>query len=111
MDEIARRIRNMVVAMPYGLEVMLGLFDIVESDKIPTAAVSLGGRPCLLINPNFVEKPVRAEDQDVRPKPKRKPSPQRPGLLVIPWEFPLPQWGPVIVGEKTWEIKYTLIVI
>ena len=55
-DDIARRIRNMVVAMPYGLEVMLGLLDIVETEKIPTAAVPLGGRPCLLINPTFVEQ-------------------------------------------------------
>ena len=33
------------------------------------------GAPCSGVsNPNFVEKPVRAEDQDGRPKPKRRPN-------------------------------------
>ena len=62
-NEIARRIRNMVVAMPYGLETMLGLLDIVETDTIPTAAVPIGGRPRLLINPAFVSEKCTTDEK------------------------------------------------
>ena len=62
-NEIARRIRNMVVAMPYGLETMLGLLDIVECETIPTAAVPIGGRPCLLINPTFVKERCNTDEK------------------------------------------------
>lgn len=63
METIARRIRNMVIAMPYGLETMLGLMDIQESEDIKTACVPLQGRPRILINPKFVEECCQTDEK------------------------------------------------
>ena len=63
MCDIARRIRNMVVAMPYGLETMLGLLDIVETEEVKTACVPIGGVPRILINPSFVEKECDTDEK------------------------------------------------
>ena len=55
MSEITKRIRNMVIAMPYGLETMLGLMNIEESEDIKTACVPIGGNPRIVVNPKFVK--------------------------------------------------------
>lgn len=51
---IISRIHNMLIAMPYGLEKMLELMDVVESTDIPTACVPVGGKPKIIINPEYV---------------------------------------------------------
>ena len=53
---IIGRIHNMIVAMPYGLEKMLSLMDIEESTDIKTACVPIGGRPKIIVNPEYVEQ-------------------------------------------------------
>jgi hypothetical protein len=53
---IIGRIHNMIVAMPYGLEKMLSLMDIEESTDIKTACVPIGGRPKIIVNPEYVAK-------------------------------------------------------
>ena len=50
------RIHNMIIAMPYGLERMLELMDLEESHSVKTACVPIGGKPKILINPDFVEQ-------------------------------------------------------
>lgn len=51
---IISRIHNMLIAMPYGLEKMLELMDVVESTDVPTACVPVGGKPKIIINPEYV---------------------------------------------------------
>ncbi len=53
--DIISRIYNMIVAMPYGLEKMLSLMDIEESTSVKTACVPIGGRPRIVVNPEYVE--------------------------------------------------------
>lgn len=53
---IIARVHNMLIAMPYGLEKMLELMDIVESTDVPTACVPVGGQPKIIINPEFVDR-------------------------------------------------------
>ena len=53
---IIDRIHNMLIAMPYGLERMIELMDVEECDSIPTACVPIGGKPKILINPQFVRE-------------------------------------------------------
>lgn len=63
MSDIARRIRNMVIAMPYGLETMLGLMNIEESEAVKTACVPVGGTPRIIINPKFVENQCETDQK------------------------------------------------
>ena len=63
MSEIARRIRNMVIAMPYGLETMLSLLNIEESEGIKTACVPIGGVPRIIINPKFVAETCDTDEK------------------------------------------------
>jgi len=53
---VVHRIQNMIAAMPYGLEKMLSLMDIEESTSVKTACVPIGGRPKIVINPEYVEE-------------------------------------------------------
>ena len=41
--------------MPYGLEKMLSLMDIEESTDVKTACVPIGGRPKIVLNPEYVD--------------------------------------------------------
>jgi hypothetical protein len=56
VSAIVQRIRDLLPALPYGLETLLGLCAIEETDAVPTAAVPLGGEVRLLINPDFVAR-------------------------------------------------------
>lgn len=57
MSSLRNRIANLEVLIPYGLERMLSLLDIVETDTIPTAAIPIGASsPRILINPAFVQE-------------------------------------------------------
>ena len=51
---ILNRIHNLIAAMPYGLEKMLSLMDIEESTDVKTACVPIGGRPKIVLNPEYV---------------------------------------------------------
>lgn len=57
MSSLATRIANLDILIPYGLERLLSLLDIVETDSIPTAAIPIGSSiPKILINPQFVQE-------------------------------------------------------
>jgi hypothetical protein len=62
MSQLQRRLRDLVPAMDYGLETLLGLLDVVETESVPSAAVPLGGHPRLLVNPRFVERHCRSDE-------------------------------------------------
>ena len=57
MSALRNRIADLEVLIPYGLEKILSLLDIVETDTIPTAAIPIGATsPRILINPKFVQE-------------------------------------------------------
>ena len=57
MSALINRIANLEILIPYGLERILSLLDIVETDTVPTAAIPIGASsPRILINPDFVHK-------------------------------------------------------
>ena len=62
MSSIAMRIAQLELLIPYGLEQLLSLIDVEESESIPSAAIPLGGRPKIYINPQFVEKHCQEDD-------------------------------------------------
>ena len=62
MSALAMRIAQLDLLIPYGLEHLLALIDVEESESIPTAAIPIGGRPKILINPLFVEKHCKDDD-------------------------------------------------
>ncbi len=56
MTVLAERILDCFPSGSYALTALLRLMDVVESDKVPTAAVECRTQPRLLINPGFVER-------------------------------------------------------
>ena len=52
-SEIELRVLNLVVGVPYGIEKLIQLMDIVVTDEIPTACVPIAQSPKLYINPNY----------------------------------------------------------
>lgn len=62
MSDLRARIRDLVPAMDYGLEALLRLVEVEETHAVPTAAVPLGGRPRLLVNPDFVAAHCRTDE-------------------------------------------------
>ena len=56
MTVLAERILDCFPSGSYALTALLRLMDVVESDKVPTAAVECRIQPRLLINPGFVER-------------------------------------------------------
>ena len=57
MSSLKKRIADLEVLIPYGLEKMLSLLDIIETDTVPTAAIPVGASsPRILINPEFVRE-------------------------------------------------------
>ena len=58
-----QRLRNMVLAAPYGLECLLSLLDIIETEDVPSAAVPIGGSPKMLINPTFVKNHCETDEK------------------------------------------------
>jgi hypothetical protein len=63
MNAIEERILECFPSGSYALSALLRLMDIVESDKIPTAAVECRIQPRLLINPEFVSKHADTPEQ------------------------------------------------
>jgi hypothetical protein len=55
-SSIAERVLDAFPSGSYGLMALLRLLDIVETVKVPTAAVECRSMPLLLINPKFVEE-------------------------------------------------------
>ena len=60
---VLNRIHNLIAAMPYGLEKMLSLMDIEESTDVKTACVPIGGRPKIVLNPEYVEKHCETDEK------------------------------------------------
>jgi hypothetical protein len=56
MNAIEERILDCFPSGSYALTALLRLVDIVESDKVPTAAVECHIQPRLLVNPEFVDR-------------------------------------------------------
>ena len=56
MNRLEEQILECFPAGNYGMVGMLRLMEIVESDKIPSAAIECKLQPRLLINPNFVRE-------------------------------------------------------
>ena len=56
MNAIEEQVLDCFPSGSYALAALLRLVDIVESDKIPTAAVECRIQPRLLVNPDFVKK-------------------------------------------------------
>ena len=56
MTILADRILDSFPSGSYALSALLRLMDIVESDRVPTAAVECRVQPLLLVNPAFVER-------------------------------------------------------
>ena len=56
MNAIEERILDCFPSGSYALSALLRLMEIVESDKVPTAAVECRIQPRLLINPEFVSR-------------------------------------------------------
>ncbi len=54
MSSIRQRLLGLIPALDYGLERLLSLMAVVETREISTAAISVGGSPRLLLNPDFV---------------------------------------------------------
>jgi predicted metal-dependent peptidase len=61
--EIENRILNLVVGVPYGIEKLIKLMDVVITDSIPTACVPVGKSPKIYINPHFVEQHCDTEEK------------------------------------------------
>ena len=56
MTVLAERILDCFPSGNYALTALLRIVDVVESEKVPTAAVECRIQPLLLINPRFVER-------------------------------------------------------
>jgi hypothetical protein len=56
MNAIEERVLDCFPSGSYALTALLRLVDIVESDKVPTAAVECHIQPRLLVNPEFVDR-------------------------------------------------------
>ena len=56
MTNLADRILDTFPSGSYALSALLRLMDIVESDRVPTAAVECRVQPLLMVNPVFVEQ-------------------------------------------------------
>jgi hypothetical protein len=63
MNAIEEQILECFPSGSYALSALLRLMDIVESDKVPTAAVECRIQPRLLINPEFVSKHADTPEQ------------------------------------------------
>lgn len=64
MTPLQRRIAGCIPLLEFGLDAVLRVLTIEESDAIPTAAIPLGGTPRLLINPRFAAE-VCPTDEDL----------------------------------------------
>ena len=62
MSDIKKRLRDLTSAVPYGVDTLLRLLDVVETTEIETAAVPVGGTPRLLVNPHFVAAHCRTDE-------------------------------------------------
>jgi len=60
---VLARIHNLIAAMPYGLEKMLSLMDVEESTEVKTACVPIGGRPKIILNPEYVEAHCETDEK------------------------------------------------
>ena len=60
---IERRIMNLVIGIPYGIEKLLKMMNIVVTDSIPTAAVPVGQSPKLYVNPIFIMEHCDTEEK------------------------------------------------
>ena len=54
MTNLADRILDTFPSGSYALSALLRVMDIVESDRVPTAAVECRVQPLLMVNPVFV---------------------------------------------------------
>ena len=63
MNAIEERILDCFPSGSYALSALLRLMEIVESDKVPTAAVECRIQPRLLINPEFVSRHANTPEQ------------------------------------------------
>ena len=63
MNAIEEQILDCFPSGSYALSALLRLMDIVESDRVPTAAVECRIQPRLLINPEFVAKHANTPEQ------------------------------------------------
>ena len=63
MNALEERILECFPSGSYALSALLRLMDIVESDKVPTAAVECRIQPRLLINPEFVSAHADTPEQ------------------------------------------------
>jgi hypothetical protein len=63
MNAIEERILECFPSGSYALSALLRLMDIVESDRVPTAAVECRIQPRLLINPEFVARHANTPEQ------------------------------------------------
>jgi len=63
MNAIEERVLDCFPSGSYALAALLRLMDIVESDKIPTAAVECQIQPRLLINPDFVDEHANSPER------------------------------------------------
>ena len=63
MNAIEERILECFPSGSYALSALLRLMDIVETDRVPTAAVECRAQPRLLINPEFVAKHANTPEQ------------------------------------------------
>ena len=60
---VLNRIHNLLAAMPYGLEKMLSLMDVEESTAVKTACVPIGGRPKIVLNPEYVAEHCETDEK------------------------------------------------
>ena len=60
---VMNRIHNLLAAMPYGLEKMLSLMDVEESTDVQTACVPIGGRPKIVLNPEYVAENCETDEK------------------------------------------------
>ena len=63
MNAIEERILECFPSGSYALSALLRLMEIVESDKVPTAAVECRIQPRMLINPEFVSRHADTPEQ------------------------------------------------
>lgn len=64
MTPLQRRIAGCIPLLDFGLDAVLRVLTIEETESIPTAAIPLGGTPRLLINPQFAAD-VCPSDEDL----------------------------------------------
>ena len=61
-DDIRRRIYEVVPAASFHMHKILSLTEIVLTDTVPTAAVDVGARSRLSLNPTFVEQHCASDE-------------------------------------------------